>query len=82
MITKTTRDKQEDQLYGELLDIELEMMNKLNLLIQAEWNAPPVKRRLEALNIQREKMYDELEKSGFFVDGQYVDGISGVWRVK
>ena len=67
MITKTTRDKQEDQLYGELLDIELEMMNKLNLLIQAEWNAPPVK--------QREKMYDELEKSGFFVDGQYVERV-------
>ena len=72
MITKTIRDKQEDQLYGELLDIELEMMNKLNLLIQAEWNAAPVKQGLEALNVQREKMYDELERSGFFVDGQYV----------
>lgn len=53
-------EKQEDQLYDELGDLEMEILPKLNTLINAEWDSNTLKTQIESLMKQYNTVMYEL----------------------
>ena len=60
------RKKREDQLTDEMFDFENELIQQIQYLVNAEWDAPTLKRKIELLLKKRIDVTDELEKAGYF----------------
>lgn len=59
--------KQEDNLYGELQDIQIDVFWKVQTLIDAKWDAPTLKTEIEQIVKHGHKILEEidvLEKKG------------------
>jgi len=52
---------QRDNLMSEIIDTEWDILDSLDVLIQAEWDAPRVKIKLADLLKQHYKLLDELD---------------------
>ena len=64
----TQRKKREDQLTDEMFDIENELCETVHYMVNAEWDAPTLKRKIELLLKNRHDILEELEKAGYFDD--------------
>ena len=62
------RKKREDQLTDEMFDIENELIQQAQYLVNAEWDSPTLKRKIELLLKKRYDITDELDKAGYFDD--------------
>lgn len=52
--------KREDALHGEMIDIEMEMIHKIEVLIEASWDSNRLKVQIESLQKARDRLMDEL----------------------
>ena len=66
--TKAQRKKREDQLTDEMFDIENELCETIQYVVNAEWDAPTLKRKIELLLKNRHDVVDELDEAGYFDD--------------
>ena len=64
----TQRKKREEQLTDEMFDIENELCETIHYIVNAEWDAPTLKRKIELLLKNRHDVVDELDKAGYFDD--------------
>ena len=62
------KKEQENELHGELIDIEYELMGKIESLVDAEWEAPILKQKIEELIKQRRTLHREMDNAGYFDD--------------
>lgn len=53
--------KQEDNLYSELMDIQIDVFWKVTDLINAKWDSPTLKLEMEELKKQGLKILDEID---------------------
>ena len=66
MTREENRRKHEEQLQDELFDVENKIIEKVENLINAEWDSPTVKGQIELLLKNRHDVVDELDKAGYF----------------
>ena len=57
----TFESEQEKELYGELVDIQNDIVWKLNILIEADWDSKTVKEKLRQLLKDNDRIRDEIE---------------------
>ena len=62
------RKKREDQLTDEMFDLENELIQQVQYLVNAEWDAPTLQRKIELLLKKRFDVTEELDKAGYFDD--------------
>ena len=55
-----TDERTEDQLFNEKFDVEWELWGKLHTLIDASWDSNTLKRQIEELLKQYDKLEEEL----------------------
>jgi len=59
--------RQMDQLMGEEIELNFEIINTLKILVQeTKWDSNTLKIKLEELISQHDTIYSELDKIGFF----------------
>ena len=57
----TFESEQEKELYGELVDIQNDIVWKLNILIESDWDSNTVKEKLRQLLKDNDRIRDEIE---------------------
>ena len=60
------RKKREDQLTDEMFDVECDLIQKIQYIVNAEWDSPTLKRKIELLLKNHSDIYEELDKAGYF----------------
>jgi hypothetical protein len=58
------KSRQEEDLYNDLTDNSNEVMWKLHLLIESEWDSNTLKQKLEGLVKDNRTIWDEIEGLG------------------
>jgi len=60
------RKKREDQLTDEMFDVECDLIQKIQYIVNAEWDSPTLKRKIELLLKNHSDICEELDKAGYF----------------
>jgi len=65
-MTADKQKKQHDALNDEMFEVEWELLEKIGSLVDAEWDSPTLKSKIEELVKQRTRLFSELDKAGYF----------------
>jgi len=58
--------KQEQQLCDELNSVDVDILERIGVVIDSKWQAPVIQSEIEELYIARDKLFEELRSTGFF----------------